>query len=737
MTRRKIPGMGGAGDAGAGAAHAGKRVLRRLGGIACLVALAWTTAGVPLAHAYADGAAGAATADGPDDGFTSAYTAWPGNASTLTGSMLPGAVPVSSPPLETLLWSCDVTGARRDIDAMNDAARDEVAASGQSDELLSDRNSTPLVLRQVGQATYAYVVGHDAVYKLDASTGEELARADLGAAFPRDGQAAFVGSLLVVPTAQGGLVAFDEDLELAWESSALPGPAVGGAWDATSQIVGADGQIFIAFAAEGDVTPEYPDGSAEAVLASFADYDGSLLWTSASVQADGAGADGSGGASGDGAAAAQDAAAGSSSLGASDSDVPEGADATPLEDAGAAFLASLLATSDGIERFGVRPSLFLAGDDLLVSYGGAALALVDGQDGRLRSQVTLDAPVAGRLARVYGAGAGDDIFVAVTTGAAGANAGAGDAAADADERAASSNVYVLDVSGGAVGSSEPLSMGVHVRDVRPVVVGGIAYVACDASPSDTLLAGDAELTAIDLAASLEGIASIRASTDDEGTEGCFAAPSAPKVAGSVVTPEIAGGMLATVRSLPDEGSEAAIMYPGVDGSLVRVAFSPEEGVSAARVDSLRAAEVEQTALAASTPVANRDGTIFYQVGDALLALAPDADEAGPTVVGGSNGLDTIMGTLITLPNGAGLGAGVLVLGAAFVAYYAIRNRGNRAKIDEGVVAWREEHDGGDGSPSASNAEDSRGAGAGEDVGGHASQGLGRASARGGRKGRRP
>lgn len=729
MTRRKIPGMGGAGDAGAGAAHAGKRVLRRLGGIACLVALAWTAAGVPLAHAYADGAAGAATADDPDDGFTSAYTAWPGNASTLMGSMLPGAVPVSSPPLETLLWSCDVTGARRSIDAMNDAARDEVAASGQSDELLSDRSSTPLVLRQVGQATYAYVVGHDAVYKLDASTGEELARADLGAAFPRDGQAAFVGSLLVVPTAQGGLVAFDEDLELAWESSALPGPAVGGAWDATSQIVGADGQIFIAFAAEGDVTPEHPDGSAEAVLASFADYDGSLLWTSASVQADGAGADGSGSASGDGAAAAQDAAAGSSSPEDGNSGSSEGADATPL--------TSLLATSDGIERFGVRPSLFLAGDDLLVSYGGAALALVDGQDGSLRSQVTLDAPVAGRLARVYGAGAGDDVFVAVTTGAAGANAGTGDAAADADERAASSSVYVLDVSGGAIGSSEPLSMGVHVRDVRPVVVGGIAYVACDASPGDTLLAGDTELTAIDLAASLEGIASIRASMDDEGAEACFAAPSAPQVAGSVATPEIAGGMLATVRSLPDEGPEAAIMYPGVDGSLVRVAFSPEEGVSAARVDSLRAAEVEQTALAASTPVANRDGTIFYQVGDALLALAPDADEAGPTVVGGSNGLDTIMGTLITLPNGAGLGAGVLVLGAAFVAYYAIRNRGNRAKIDEGVVAWREEHDGGDGSPSTSNAEDSRGAGGCEDVGGQASQGLGRASARGGRKGRRP
>lgn len=725
MTRRKIPDMGGAGDAGAAAAHAGKRVLRRLGGIACLVALAWTAAGVPLAHAYADGAAGAAAADVPDDGFTSAYTAWPGNASTLTGSMLPGAVPVSSPPLETLLWSCDVTGARRGIDAMNDAARDKVAASGQSDELLSDRSSTPLVLRQVGQATYAYVVGHDAVYKLDASTGEELARADLGAAFPRDGQAAFVGSLLVVPTAQGGLVAFDEDLKLAWESSALPEPAVGGAWDATSQIVGADGQIFIAFAAEGDVTPEHPDGSAEAILAAFADYDGSLLWTSASVQADGAGADGSGSASGDGAAAAQDASAESSSPEDGNSGSSEGADATPL--------TSLLATSDGIERFGARPSLFLAGDDLLVSYGGAALALVDGQDGRLRSQVTLDAPVAGRLARVYGAGAGDDIFVAVTTGAA----GAGDAAADADERAASSSVYVLDVSGGAVGSSEPLSRGVHVRDVRPVVVGGIAYVACGASPSDTLLAGDTELTAIDLAASLEGIASIRASTDDEGAEGCFAAPSAPQVAGSVVTPEIAGGMLATVRSLPDEGSEAAIMYPGADGSLVRVAFSAEEGVSAARVDSLRAAEVEQTALAASTPVANRDGTIFYQVGDALLALAPDADEAGPTVVGGSNGLDTIMGTLITLPNGAGLGAGVLVLGAAFVAYYAIRNRGNRAKIDEGVVAWREEHDGGDGSPSTSDAEDSRGAGGGEGVGGQSSQGLGRASARGGRKGRRP
>lgn len=737
MTRRKIPGMGGAGDAGAGAAHAGKRALRRLGGIACLVALAWTAAGVPLAHAYADGAAGAAAADVPDDGFTSAYTAWPGNASTLTGSMLPGAVPVSSPPLETLLWSCDVTGARRGIDAMNDAARDEVAASGQSDELLSDRSSTPLVLRQVGQATYAYVVGHDAVYKLDASTGEELARADLGAAFPRDGQAAFVGSLLVVPTAQGGLVAFDEDLKLAWESSALPEPAVGGVWDATSQIVGADGQIFIAFAAEGDVTPEHPDGSAEAVLAAFADYDGSLLWTSASVQADGAGADGSGGASGDGAAAAQDAAAESSSPEDGNSGSSEGADATPLEDAGTTSPTSLLATSDGIERFGVHPSLFLAGDDLLVSYGGAALALVDGQDGGLRSQVTLDAPVAGRLARVYGAGAGDDIFVAVTTGAAGANAGAGDAAADADERAASSSVYVLDVSGGAVGSSESLSMGVHVRDVRPVVVGGIAYVACDASPSDTLLAGDTELTAIDLAASLEGIASIRASTDDEGAGACFAVPSAPQVAGSVVTPEIAGGMLATARSLPDEGSEAAIMYPGVDGSLVRVVFSPEEGVSAARVDSLRAAEVEQTALAASTPVANRDGTIFYQVGDALLALAPDADEAGPTVVGGSNGLDTIMGTLITLPNGAGLGAGVLVLGAAFVAYYAIRNRGNRAKIDEGVVAWREEHDGGDGSPSTTDAEDSRGAGGGEDVGGHASRGLGRASARGGRKGRRP
>ena len=46
---------------------------------------------------------------------------------------------------------------------------------------------------------------------------------------------------------------------------------------------------------------------------------------------------------------------------------------------------------------------------------------------------------------------------------------------------------------------------------------------------------------------------------------------------------------------------------------------------------------------------------------------------------------------ITLPNGAGLGVGVLVFVVGFAAYAYIRNRGGRSAQDEGLNEWRSQH----------------------------------------------
>lgn len=96
------------------------------------------------------------------------------------------------------------------------------------------------------------------------------------------------------------------------------------------------------------------------------------------------------------------------------------------------------------------------------------------------------------------------------------------------------------------------------------------------------------------------------------------------------------------------------------------------------------------------PVVNRDGTLYVCANGTLTAYAADADRAASTAVGGANGLDTIAGAMagISLPNGAGLGVGVLVFAIGFGAYAYIRNGGGRRAHDEGLDEWRSRHDGG-------------------------------------------
>ena len=145
------------------------------------------------ASAPSAGVAGQASAgaDQASVAFDAPFTAWAGYATTQGASFVPGATPVAAPLQGGVTWTFDATGAGRDAEALAADAR-AAGAAESSDELLESRRSTPVALRQIGQNTYLYVLGYDAVYKLDSAAGEEVARADLGARAPRDAQLAFV-----------------------------------------------------------------------------------------------------------------------------------------------------------------------------------------------------------------------------------------------------------------------------------------------------------------------------------------------------------------------------------------------------------------------------------------------------------------------------------------------------------------------------------------------------------------
>ena len=595
------------------------------------------------ASAPSAGAAGQASAgaDQASVAFDAPFTAWAGYATTQGASFVPGTTPVAAPMQGAAVWTFDATGAGRDAGTLAADARAAASAAESSDELLESRRSAPAVLRQVGQNTYLYVLGYDAIYKLDSATGEEVARADLGTRAPRDAQIAFVDSVLVVPTDAGGLVAFDEDLNKAWTSPSAGMPRVADGWDATSQIVERAGCIVVAFSVERAPGADNPAGAAEAMLAAFSSFDGSVLWTGVHAATETLGSE-------DGAAPAG-AATGASAV------------ATAADAIGTTTPA--LAMDDGAARVGGAYLSVFAVDDnhLLVSYGGPTLMLVDSATGALASTLTLDGPAAARIAAPSALAGDAGSFVVATSQVN-------------DDGVATSSIVAVHVADGVLSASDPLMQEGYLRSVRPVFVGTTAIFVLDADPADTLLSGDVALQAVDCSQAL--------SSSSDGS--APSAAPAPELAQTYRAPGIAGSLAVAAYGTTGDNAVVELVYPAESGGVCQITYALVDGFASAGVQT-HALDIPATFGSAATPVVNRDGAVVLQVGEAIVAIAADSARAVDTVVGGSVGLDTIAGVLtgITLPNGAGLGVGVVIFALAYGAYRSIRTRGiRRAPRDE-------------------------------------------------------
>ena len=527
--------------------------------------------GLPLALAAAPAAAraedpaadpGAATRKST---FSDPYTAWAGYATTAEDGIVPGAVPVSAPASEDLAWRADIAAAA-------------------------------LAVRQIGMTTYVYAATGSELVRLDISSGSETACAKLAAPVPARPAVSFAERLAVVPTASGGLLAFDEDLGLAWESDEVA-PSAGGSWDAASSVVSASGVACVSFAAGAErigAGEGAADRGPECILAGFSLEDGSLLWT----------LDGS------------------------------SSPAAPI------------------------PALLSAGDHAVWSDGGPVVSLVDVVSGSVVGEAVLDGDVSGHLARVPAAD-GDGRFVAAASGAGGSTF----------------SVRVLSASSEGLRASGPCAVEGSLGAAAPVVAGGTAYLATTVgSRGDSAAAVlPPRLIAFDLAAALEGGAPVEAGSADisEGPVSC---------------------LLVTAFG---EGSEDALCEV--------YALGESGGVSGVRhrVGSLASGEVAELyrpdggdgSDGAASLLANRDGSLVWCAGGSALALAPDDELAYATPVGGSEGVDTMMGALegVTLSNGAGLGIGAILLAAVFGVHVAIRSR---VKIDDDLAARRGRGDGG-------------------------------------------
>lgn len=186
-------------------------------------------------------------------------------------------------------------------------------------------------------------------------------------------------------------------------------------------------------------------------------------------------------------------------------------------------------------------------------------------------------------------------------------------------------------------------------------------------------------------------------------EGSAGTLTVSEVKGSKELPLRAGeqptSLLATVYGAR-AGEETVALYIGTDRNAVyTVRLESGDALSSASVGTVRQGNGNGSV---GQMLADRSGALCLAAHDshgraALLALASNEAEAAATPVGGSEGLDTIGSALsgLQLPNGAGMGVGVLIFALGFGAYFAIRNRDGRTRTDEGLDEWRR-HGGGNG-----------------------------------------
>ncbi|MDY4041796.1 MAG: hypothetical protein SOY67_06835 [Collinsella sp.] len=545
----------------------GSMTRRRAVQLALAGAAAWGS--MPrAAAAAADSDTAAAT--GSHEAFTSVFTAWPGYATTMRGSLVPGAVPVSAPASDAAAWSLD-------------APEGAVAV--------------PLALRQTGQATYIYALMGQDLVKLDAATGAKVGGLALPGPASDPVRSVFVDAMLIVALADGRLAAVDEDLTLVWTSG-------GSGLDPTDA-----GLLATAPLGVGDrvIAAAASDGAAERriTLSSLAPFDGSALAT-ASLTAP----------------------------------------------------ASPLAASPQLIRMGDATALFCDGI--------RAAHLIDASAERpFEDAPSIEIPQAApgclRLASVPVGLDGGVAVVGVSSDGSASEFVLLSASPAADTGAAN--------PAPALALTTTLELGVGVPACDPVVFAGRAVAVL----GDAADQGGYRAVLIDLDA-------------------------APALIASVDLPSLAGPLapipLATACGPRTAEAAVEVVIADAAGAVVSLALdAPASREADMRARLLR--EPSERGLAtAPSPLATREGTVLIAAPTAsssqLVALAPDADRAAATPVGGASGLDTIGGALAgaTLPTGAGLGVGALVFAAAFGAYVLVRNRGGRARRDEGVDAWR-------------------------------------------------
>lgn len=520
-------------------------------------------------------------------------------------------------------------------------------ASAQASGLATG-SAASVLLRQAGQTDYVYAMAGDSVAKYTAGSWDKVDEVSLPAAACSGSSLAVVDNALVAVMQTGQIAMMSEDLDIAWVSDAPVLPQGAAAWGAASQVVADGGGVYVALLA---LDQQGAPVSCEVISA--ASIDGGLFWQT--------------------------------SLGV---------------DGTAAMIDGVCAGGSGKAA---SPSLMYVDNTLVVAPGDSTLSAIDPASAKATSSLQLDGAILGRMAlapaAMTGLADGGSVLVVGTS---------------------APTVYMVAFEQGKLAVASECSLGgaggqaLQLAPAAPVVLGGRAYFSAtsafegEGSGYGAALGVQGGFCAVDL-------------VDEQGAPAVAYADSAldPRCipAAPVAVAYGANAREATVElyAVTFEGDlyRCQVATDGSSSVLGKVelawtsasdeAFGESESVKSG-VSSL-ACYAAQAPASSAAPVVARDGSVYFCLADSdengnpsagsahLIAVSPDSSRAVSTPVGGSEGLDTLASSLagITLPNGAGLGVGVLVFVVGFAAYAYIRNRGGRRAQDEGLDEWRSQH----------------------------------------------
>ncbi len=628
--------------------------------------------------------------------FNDAYTAWSGYATTAAESAVPGAVPVTAPAAAQVAWSAEAESC---------------------------------ALRQQGQSTFLFAVGRGAVTKYNAATGEVLAHADLDA--KAIGTCSFVDGVLLVPLIDGRLAAFDEDLTCAWTSDTGVAESTLGDWEFCSAAASGGGCAYLTFVARGD-------GGSEVAVGAFSLVDGALLWGCSLDAVLSAGEEVStpvlAFVDAEAVSASEGSSEGADSVAAGSSDAGESADASEgelsnqgedsdggaaSEEANASGVGLLLATDGSAGVYLLNASTGeLRASRQAVSEGNVASAAVLPDDAVGLSKVLV---LAGSDGSVQLAGVDN-------TGAlvAGSQVSIEDDLAGCAPVACNGSVLVAGASGMVYQVEFPSSLDESLQVTASVDTGTEQEISAvlpvafgDDARSMTLTIYANGIDGSLYALVCDGVdiqtAVVQQLSGDSSTSGLTASEASDDAADGTTADEVTTGGEATTSEGSAAGANDAAAAGDATASAADDATAAGDTAESAANDATAVgdatASAADEALGADSaddiapyvrlfhgaaPVVNRDGTLYTCANGQLTAYAADSERAASTAVGGANGLDTVAGSLagISLPNGAGLGVGVLIFAVGFGAYAYIRNGGGRRAHDEGLDEYRSRRGGG-------------------------------------------